>query len=116
MDKLQITAAADTRCSVVAATGEIDMASIQSLAQAVARTLSADRPLVLDLTGIEFIDSSGLWFLLKTHRDATALGTTLAIATSPALDRVLHLAELTDHLPTHPDRASAEAACAAPGG
>jgi anti-anti-sigma factor len=49
--------------------GELDLALKDQLRAAVAGARVSDRPLVLDLTAVTFLDSSGLAVLLEAHRD-----------------------------------------------
>ena len=53
----------------ITAHGEIDLASVGSLETARQRALATSPTrLVIDLTLVGFVDSSGLKFLLQTHR------------------------------------------------
>ncbi|GGS53813.1 STAS domain-containing protein [Streptomyces griseoviridis] len=70
------------------AVGEIDMSNTDALATAIETT---DGPLVIDLTGIEYLDSAGLSVLFR-HADRIELVATPLLA--PVLE-VSGLAELT---------------------
>ena len=71
--------------------GEVDHDAAQSLRiQLDSRT---PQTLVLDFSGVGFMDSSGIGLILGRQRSARTLGTTLQIQHAPAqLRRVLQLA------------------------
>lgn len=58
------------RCAVVAASGEVDMATAPDLEAVIAGELSDGRVdvLVIDLMDVSFMDSSGLAVLVATHQ------------------------------------------------
>ncbi|MEV0563769.1 STAS domain-containing protein [Dactylosporangium sp. NPDC050588] len=60
------------------------------------------RMLVLDLTAITFIDSTGIGALVQTYRDAQAANRTMIIRPSPPVLRVLGVAGLLQALPLDP--------------
>ena len=70
-------------------TGEIDhhgaRAMMAELEEAVATHLP--RKLTLDLSGITFMDSSGIALLLRTHRRVTQPGGTLRVTNIPTQPR-----------------------------
>lgn len=54
---------------------------------------------VVDLSGVEFIDSSGLRLLVATHQQATEAGRRLVLRDpSKVVERLLDIAGLADHL------------------
>lgn len=55
---------------VVRVTGELDMFSVPQLAQACGELVPGGRPVVFDLDGLSFIDSSGLHFFVTAFRSA----------------------------------------------
>ena len=70
--------------------GEIDLATAPQLRNELLRHLVAAERLWLDLTGVTFMDSSGLHVLIASQRRADLLGAHLVIArASTAVDRVL---------------------------
>lgn len=48
--------------------GELDMATVKQLEASAAETIHAGKPVVLDLAGLTFIDSSGIAFLARTFQ------------------------------------------------
>jgi anti-sigma B factor antagonist len=94
---------------VVAVEGQIDIATsprlIASLSEAVAET---ERSLVVDLSAVDFMDSTGLALLLNAHRRVLRRGFGFAIVCPrDALMRVFKLTDLVDTLRVCPDRESA---------
>jgi len=73
--------------------GELDLASAPELSAALARTFDdAAKPVVLDMAGVGFIDSTGVRMLLEAQNLA---GRDLALmAPSRAVTRVLDLTRL----------------------
>jgi anti-sigma B factor antagonist len=80
----------------VRATGEIDAHSAPNLAAA----LDAAGPTVrLDLSGVEFVDSSGLRVLIDAHQKLQAAGGSLTIVSpSDAVHRLLQISGVDDYL------------------
>jgi anti-sigma B factor antagonist len=61
--------------------GELDVATAPALLDAVGQLLATgeDSTLVVDLTGVEFLDSSGLGALLQARAEAIAAGGQLTL-------------------------------------
>ena len=57
---------------VVALSGELDLAGEQQLEAAIEAAHESARPLTIDLSGLNFIDSSGLRVLVRLHNTASA--------------------------------------------
>jgi anti-sigma B factor antagonist len=60
--------------------GDLDRHSRDAFRSSLDDVLARGRPVVIDLTGLEFLDSSGLGALLDARRRAVALGIDLRIA------------------------------------
>ncbi|MEO5724037.1 MAG: STAS domain-containing protein [Ilumatobacteraceae bacterium] len=88
-DPLIVRIAAD---DVIVVIGEIDLAGGSILEAAVAEHES-ERPVVLDLEAVAFVDSSGLRSLLGMRRRASERGT-LVVLRNPSAE-VLRLLEIT---------------------
>ena len=83
------------RLLVVRLLGEIDHHSALALREDLDELILRERParLVLDLSGIEFMDSSGLGLLMGRYRLMQEIGGVMAIAApNPAVLRILRLA------------------------
>jgi len=88
-------------CVVVAAHGEIDLDTAVGLHQAVQTALRLSPHLVVDLTQVNFIDSSGLGVLVGARRKATALsGSVSLVHPPPAVQRILIGTRLQQSFPT----------------
>lgn len=88
--------------AAVSLTGELDMHATFRLEPAIDRLLEADgvRRLVLDLGGVDFVDSAGLGLLLATHERSAASDVSMSIVgTRPEIHRVFELAGIRDVLP-----------------
>ncbi|MEU9419539.1 STAS domain-containing protein [Streptomyces sp. NPDC051577] len=77
--------------ALLTAVGEIDMSNTGELAAALAGT---DGPLVLDLSGVEYLDSAGLSVLFP-HADR------IELVANPLLEPVLTISGLTDLTTIH---------------
>jgi anti-sigma B factor antagonist len=67
--------------TVLSVSGELDLATIAILKDAVGGQLgAAGGPVVLDLSDLTFCDSTGLGSFVALHRQASAIGTTLSLA------------------------------------
>ena len=102
----------DDRTTIVAVDGEIHVSTAPEFSGVLATTIESGRvQLVLDLTGVTFIDSTGLSVLLNALRQVTHAGGRMAVVCSNPT--VLRLFEIT-HLDTTFDlHADADAALAA---
>lgn len=77
--------------------GEIDAHTAPSLAAAIA---SCDQAHILvDMAGIEFVDSSGLRVLIEAHQEAQAADRKIQISNpSSAVSRLLEISGIDDYL------------------
>lgn len=75
--------------------GELDIATAEQVSPHVAAG-SSDGPVLLDLRGVTFIDSTGLRLLLEAH---AALGERLRIVPSPVCERLFDITGVRDRLP-----------------
>ena len=86
--------------TVVLARGELDMATVGDLVEAV-HTAAADGPVLLDLSGLEFMDSSGVRALDGFARNRPQV--TIAAQLPPSVRRVLEITGVLATLPFEPD-------------
>lgn len=77
---------------IVIASGEVDMATAAGLATALSDAVPAAGTLIANLTGIEFMDSSGLHALAKVQREADAKRSRLLIVPSPEVAYMIEIA------------------------
>ena len=92
--------------AVVTAAGEIDAATADTVADAVAGALADGyQQVLLDFARVTFIDSTGLGMLVKSHRAAETAGARFAVVhptpQTRKLIRVLGLDQLLHIYDTH---------------
>lgn len=77
--------------------GEIDAHTAPRLADAIA---ASDREhLVIDMQGVEFVDSSGLRVLIEAHKSMRASDRTMQLSNpSAAVNRLLQISGIDDYL------------------
>ena len=99
---------------VLSVEGEIDVASAPRLISALNDAVAeAVRSVVIDLTSVEFMDSTGLALLIDAHRRLKRRRKGFAVV-CPAgpLRRVFEVTDMVDTLHVCPDRETAAAAAA----
>jgi anti-anti-sigma factor len=88
--------------------GEVDIATSPHLREALAQRPPAGALLLVDLTDVTFIDSSGLSVLLTLHRDVKAAGERLAVVCPDGPARLLfEVTGVEAELPLFPTREAA---------
>ena len=94
------TAAAATDTVVVTVLGEIDMTTAPELADALAAATPSVRRVVVDLSNVTFLDSSGLSALVRSRRELAGAGVDLGIVAPPSslARRVIGIAQLDSTL------------------
>ena len=91
--------------------GMLDAFSEQSIRKALQQAVEAGpKQVVLDLSKIEFIDSSGLGVLVQTAKQLQAAGGSLQIVTNPRVTQAVKLVRLEQFLSLHPSLDAALAA------
>jgi anti-sigma B factor antagonist len=84
-------------CTILAITGEICLGTAPDLLAGFRSVCGARRRIVVDLTGVTFIDSVGLGVLIEAHqRTRTAGGWLRLVCVDPEVLMVLHLTDLDD--------------------
>jgi anti-anti-sigma factor len=88
--------------TVIHVRGEIDIASCERLRDAIEPHLGPKQSIVLDLSNVEFMDSSSLGVLLQARGTLTADGGSLVLRNpSAAAQRLLTAAQAQDLLEAH---------------
>lgn len=86
--------------SRVSPVGEFDGSAVVAFERAMAVAIALRAPIVIDLGGLSFIDSSGLWALTTTHTACRKLGIPLQLRPGPEnVQEVLEVTGLYDLLP-----------------
>src|SRR6188472_1274652 len=96
--------------------GELDIATASRMITALNEAIAEmSAPLVVDLTEVMFMDSTGLALLMNARRRVVRQGQGFAIVcpTGP-IARVFEIADMVDSLKVCPDQASARAAATQP--
>jgi anti-anti-sigma factor len=90
--------------SLIKAAGEIDLASVGQLEEAVEATLaSGARQVAIDLTDITFLDSTGLRALISAHtRLEETEGQLAVIIVGGPVERLFDITGMTSTLHIHP--------------
>lgn len=88
----------DTRATVFVA-GEVDYGTASQLRSSLVDLAHDGVDAVVDLTGVTFIDSTGLSVLVQTKQRFESTGNRLSVTgAQPRVARVLELSGLTDYL------------------
>ncbi|WLS43973.1 STAS domain-containing protein [Micromonospora profundi] len=94
--------------TVVAATGDIDLEAGDTLRSALRHAAEMGGHVVVDLSRVHLIDSTGLGLLVRAHQDARGRGATLSLAAPSRFIRtVLHTMRLDGTFPIFESRADA---------
>jgi anti-sigma B factor antagonist len=80
--------------------GELDLASVPALENAMTEeTFDGMAEIVLDLRGLEFIDSTGLRAILQQDQRSTERGQAFALVRGPEqVQRLLDMTHVSEHL------------------
>lgn len=108
MSPLKITTRDAATGPVLKLFGELDYANVAELREVLAGlSLRPGQCLVLDMSGLEFCDSSGITALIAARSDAQAVQADVALAAVPPNTlRVLRIVGLDQIFTIHPDDAS----------
>lgn len=94
-----------TRMAVVALRGEIDMAGLDDLRDAIEPHLAAGQKIILDLSGVSFADSTLINVLSQILGKAEEIGAGLVVRNpSNPVRKLLSLGDLDDLVQTEMDR------------
>jgi anti-sigma B factor antagonist len=97
--------------SVVALAGELDLSTIPRLEGRLLHELREREGVVVDLSQLSFIDSSGIGLLIKAHRAMNGTGSiNIVVAEGSQVERVFDIAGIGRALPLFLDRDEAIAA------
>ena len=97
--------------AVLSVAGEIDLATAPALEDALAEVLAGDPPaLVVDLSEVLFLSSTGLRLLVATHEKVRGSAQFAVVADGPATSRPIQLTGLDELFPPYPTLAEALAA------
>jgi anti-sigma B factor antagonist len=102
--------------AIIAITGEIDLACSPELREILHAHAKARRPaLLLDFTGVKYVDSSGLATLVEYVRLVQGFGGRLALAeVNPRVRTIFDLVRLSEIFPIYATIEEAKTALAGP--
>jgi anti-anti-sigma factor len=96
---LDVRTSREGETSVVTAHGELDMSTVPALEEAIRAGAGETGRVALDLSGVTFIDSSGLNLLLRSRRESLRDGWELELRSpSQPVLRLLDVTGLDEHL------------------
>ena len=103
-------------CQLLSVEGELDIASASRLLTALNEVLATlSIPLVVDLSRVDFMDSTGLALLMNAHRRVVRRGHGFAICCPDGpLSRIFEIADMVETLRVHTDRGAAFRAATRP--
>jgi anti-sigma B factor antagonist len=95
-----VDVSSDGRASVIAVSGELDLASSGALEEELSRVAASGiRQIVIDLRNLEFMDSTGLSTLVKAHQRAEEAGQEFGLVRGPQqVQRLLSLTGVEERL------------------
>ena len=95
----RVTVHNEDRATVIAVTGELDLASSPALQEELDRISAESTLLIIDLRELDFMDSTGLSVLVRAHQHAEEQGRRLAMVKGPQqVQRLLSLTGVADRL------------------
>jgi anti-anti-sigma factor len=100
--------------SIVVLAGELDLSTIPRMEGPLFEQLGQRPAVLVDLTALRFIDSSGIGILIKAFRESNGTPMHVVIGTDSQVERVFRIAGVDEALPVFSDREAAFAAL--PGG
>jgi anti-anti-sigma factor len=95
------------RCQLFRFTGQLDAYSDKQFGTFIAEHRSPGQPLVVDLSHIDFIDSSGLGALVQLAKQCNADKQTFLVVGNARVVQTVKLVRLEDYLHLQPDLATA---------
>jgi anti-anti-sigma factor len=90
--------------SIVAIAGELDLSTIPRMQGPLLEQISQRPAVLIDLSGLSFIDSSGIGILIQALRGANGTPVRILIASDSQVDRVFSIAGVSDALPVFTER------------
>lgn len=98
---LRLTSEVQDGVHTVALSGELDLASAPEVEEALKRAEATDaRAIVLDLSELSFIDSTGIRLVLGAHARSQSGGAALTLRRGPAaVQRVFEISGLSERVP-----------------
>ena len=94
--------------SVIAVRGEVDLHTAPKVEYAIERAAQSDGAVVVDMSGVAFMDATALSALLRTKDSLQRQGTSLRLAApSQAVERIFSVTGFRDYFDVFPSREAA---------
>jgi anti-sigma B factor antagonist len=91
-------------CSVVFAVGEIDLAASPVMRKVMSEAVESGRDLIVDLSAVSFLDSTGLYVLLGTQKTIVANHKSMSLAEpSSFVAKILRITRVEEAIPVYPN-------------
>ncbi len=91
-------------CMVVFAVGEIDLATSSTMWEALGEAVESRRHLIVDLSAVTFLDSTGLSVLIRTQKRIGATHKSMSLVGPNGLvAKVLRITRIDETIPVHPN-------------
>jgi anti-sigma B factor antagonist len=99
--QLEVRSDREGTVHTICVTGELDLANAEDLERELRRAEASDAlSIILDLSGLQFIDSTGVRLLIQAHDRSRGDSDRLALLRGPtAVQRVFELTGILDLLP-----------------
>ncbi|MDT0328155.1 STAS domain-containing protein [Nocardiopsis lambiniae] len=112
MHRLGLSTRVESRSVIVAIQGELDIATTNDLQEHIRSAIDTHGPwLILDMSGLDFMDSSGLNVIINAYRTVREREGALALAAlNERVTKVVRLVGLHRQVPVHQTVATAVAA------
>ena len=112
MSQLSIGTAQEQGVAVIDVDGDLDMAAVEDVDAALAEALGGGTPIVVDLTDVSFIDSTGMRTMIDARRRSRDLGVPMVCVcpSNAAVWRLLEMTGTTGFFEVQETRAEAVAA------
>ena len=112
MPALNVERTSEEGVEIVAVTGEVDIASAPRLISGLNDAVgNCEKPVVVDLSGVGFMDSTGLALLLNAHRRLSRRGKGFAVVCADGpVRRVFTITDMVEVLQVRADAGEARRA------
>jgi len=95
---------------VVALAGELDLSTIPRMEPALLEQIRQRTAVLVDLTGLSFIDSSGIGVLIQAFRESNGNPMHVVVGPGSQVEQVFQITGVSDAFPVFDDRELALAA------
>ncbi len=96
---LDIEARSDSTWSILSLQGEVDISTVDALEEQIDQCLKQGSRLILDLSGVSFIDSTGLRLVINTRERLSEGGELALVAQDGPVTRLLEITGLDGAFP-----------------